>query len=606
MKEVYIPCTTNEDNSSKWLSERKRNLYDFVPILDWLPKYKWKKWIQGDLIAGLTVGIMHVPQGMAYASLAGVAPIYGLYSSFFASIIYMMFGTSRHISIGVFAVASMMVGASKARLAPSHEELALSNRTSFPLGKYVEPLEFTSALTFMVGVLQIVLGLSRLGFLATYLSDPLVSGFTTGAAAHVFTSQLNKIFGVTLPRHEGVGMLLKMIHDVMYSLRQTNGVALVISIFGLIFLDVGRTYLNPLVKKYAPVPPPLELLLVIIGILMSVTFGLNENYNVSIVNTIPRGMPAPSIPRTDIMFLLLSDALCIAIVCYTFVMSMGKLFAKKHKYKTDATQELYAVGIMSIASSFFPVYPVGASLSRSSVCEMSGANTQFYNVFSSLLLLLVILFLGPLLEPLPMCILACIVIVSLKSLFLQVKELPRLWKICRYDFAIWVVACVATIVTDVTKGLLISVAFGLITVVIRQQWPSFTEEAVDDTPRTHIPPGVIIVKFDSPIHFVNVQYFIEKMTNTISKTPKQELLMGPEDRAILVDCSSIGYIDTMGLDALREVHSLAAKGNARIYYCAFNYGVREMIEDDEETSSDIPKTVFQPSIARACLELSRA
>ncbi|KIH49444.1 inorganic anion transporter, SulP family, partial [Ancylostoma duodenale] len=174
----------------------------------------------------------------------------------------------------------------------------------------------------------------------------------------------------------------------------------------------------------------------------------------------------PSIPNTSLVPHLIPDGIAIAVICYMFVMSMGKLFAKKHKYKTDATQEFYAVGIMSIASSFFPVYPVGASLSRSSVCEMSGANTQLYTIFSSTLLLTVILVLGPFLEPLPMCILACIVIVSLKGLFLQVRELPRYWRISKYDFAIWLVACLTTIFMDVTKGLIISIVFALLTIVL--------------------------------------------------------------------------------------------------------------------------------------------
>lgn len=329
----------------------------------------------------------------------------------------------------------MMVGAARLRLAPDAQSLlSNSSSTDYPLGEYVDPLVFTSALTLLVGVVQIIMGILRLGFLTTYLSDPLVSGFTTGAAVHVFTSQLNKVLGVKLARHEGIGMIVRMYRDMFLSLGSVNLVALGISIFGILFLDLGRTYINPLVKKVSPIPPPLELILVIIGVIFSMICNLDTSYHIKTVHEIPRGFPTPSLPRLNFLPALISDAIPIAVVCYMFVMSMGKLFAKKHKYKTDATQELYAVGIASVLSSFFPVYPVGASLSRSSVCEMSGANTQLYTVFSSLLLLTVILFLGPFLEPLPMCILACIVIVSLKSLFLQVKELPRLWKVSKYDF----------------------------------------------------------------------------------------------------------------------------------------------------------------------------
>ncbi|EYB84983.1 hypothetical protein Y032_0306g1988 [Ancylostoma ceylanicum] len=587
MKAVYEANSTDEPTKhakNKDKNEKRKSplriITSFMPILQWLPNYKWKEYFHGDLIAGLTVGIMHVPQGMAYASLAGVPPVYGMYSSFFASTVYMFFGTAMHISIGVFAVASLMVGACKLRMLPDHDDIS-GNSTSI-LGEGVGVMEFTSALTLVVGVVQIIFGVLRLGFLTTYLSDPLVSGFTTGSAAHVMVSQLNKVLGVKLPRHEGMGMLVRMVRDLILSIGSANITAVIISVAGILFLDLGRTYINPRVKRFSPVPPPLELILVIIGVILSVTLDLHERYHIAIVNTIPRGFPMPAVPNTSLVPHLITDGIAIAVICYMFVMSMGKLFAKKHKYKTDATQEFYAVGIMSIASSFFPVYPVGASLSRSSVCEMSGANTQLYTIFSSTLLLTVILVLGPFLEPLPMCILACIVIVSLKSLFLQVKELPRYWRISKYDFAIWLVACLTTIFMDVTKGLIISIVFALLTIVLREQWPKFTATHVDEIPPQHVPEGVSVLKFESPLHFANVTLFIDKISDLIassnaedfSSPPDCELGPVPKDiasspqkpgltnsnvpallsgKAIIVDCSAMAYVDSMGLDALKEV-----------------------------------------------------
>ncbi|KAJ1371713.1 hypothetical protein KIN20_033701 [Parelaphostrongylus tenuis] len=565
-------------------------LTSFMPILHWLPNYKWKEYIHGDLIAGLTVGIMHVPQGMAYASLANVPPVYGMYSSFFSSTIYMFFGTSRHISIGVFAVASLMVGACLIRFAPDPDPF--SGNSTTPIGD-VDPLVITSALTFIVGVIQILLGVLQLGFLTTYLCDPLVSGFTTGSAAHVLVSQLNKVLGVKLPRHEGAGMLIKMILDLVYSIPSANVTAVVISVFGILFLDLGRTFINPRVKRFSPVPPPLELILVIIGVIVSVILNLNEDYHVSIVNTIPRGLPMPSLPDISLLPYLISDGIAIAVICYMFVMSMGKLFAKKHKYKIDPTQEFYAVGIMSIASSFFPVFPVGASLSRSSVCEMSGVNTQLYTVFSSSLLLTVILSLGPFLEPLPMCILACIVIVSLKGLFLQVTELPRYWRICKYDFAIWLVACLTTILTDVTKGLVISLAFALFTIVLREQWPQFPTIQVDDAAPKHVPEGVSLLKFESPLHFANVTFFMDRINEVISTSRIEALLGG---RAIIVDCAAMSYVDSMGLDALKELYKDAKKNDIVLQYCGLNQKVLNVIRNDEILRASIPESVFRRSV----------
>ncbi|PIC28303.1 hypothetical protein B9Z55_020268 [Caenorhabditis nigoni] len=607
---VYQPCTTSDKEvvEKKPTSLIRQKLQQYIPILEWLPNYKWKEHFHGDVIAGLTVGIMHVPQGMAYASLAGVPPVYGMYSSFFASSIYMFFGTARHISIGVFAVASMMVGAARLRLAPdlplSASNASSVNPADYPLGEPIDPLIFTSALTLLVGVVQVIMGVLRLGFLTTYLSDTLVSGFTTGAAVHVFTSQLNKVLGVKLPRHEGIGMIVRMYRDMILSLGSVNFVALGISIFGILFLDLGRTFINPMVKKFSPIPPPLELILVILGVIISQIFNLHDSYDIKTVYNIPRGFPSPSIPRLDFLPALISDAVPIAVVCYMFVMSMGKLFAKKHKYKTDATQELYAIGIASALSSFFPVYPVGASLSRSSVCEMSGANTQLYTVFSSLLLLTVILLLGPFLEPLPMCILACIVIVSLKSLFMQVKELPRLYKISKYDCAIWLVACLSTVLTDVTTGLVISLVFALFTLVLRQQWPTFSNEVLhDETPRQHIPEGVEIVRFGGALHFANVTLFLDKMSESIGRVPEGESLI--EGRTIILDGSPIANVDTMGVDALRDVFNDSKKSGVQLFYCGLPEDVLSVLRNDENFSSVVPSSTFFSSIDQCLLSLSQ-
>ncbi|KAF1750434.1 hypothetical protein GCK72_016984 [Caenorhabditis remanei] len=608
MREVYQPCTTtiHTDKDTKPISPIRKKLQQYIPILEWLPNYKWKEHFSGDVIAGLTVGIMHVPQGMAYASLAGVDPVYGMYSSFFASTIYMFFGTARHISIGVFAVASMMVGASRLRNAP--ERLVIANTSTvvpdeyYPLGEYIDPLVYTSALTLLVGVVQIIMGVSRLGFLTTYLSDPLVSGFTTGAAVHVFTSQLNKVLGVKLPRHEGIGMIVRMYRDMFWSLGSVNYVALGISIFGILFLDLGRTFINPIVKKVSPIPPPLELILVIFGVIISMIFDLDTSYHIKTVHEIPRGFPSPSLPQLHFLPALVQDAIPIAIVCYMFVMSMGKLFAKKHKYKTDATQELYAIGLASAISSFFPVYPVGASLSRSSVCEMSGANTQLYTIFSSLLLLTVILIFGPFLEPLPMCILACIVIVSLKSLFMHVKELPRLYRISKYDFTIWLVACLSTIFTDVTTGLVISLVSSLFTLVLRQQWPTFSTEVLhDETPRQNLPEGVEIVRFGGAIHFANVTLFLDKMAESIGRVPEGETLI--DGKTLILDGAPIGYVDSMGVDALRDVYRDAQNCGVQVFYCGLPEAVLSVLCNDENFCSVVPSSTFFASIDRCILSI---
>uniref|UniRef100_A0A915E772 SLC26A/SulP transporter domain-containing protein n=1 Tax=Ditylenchus dipsaci TaxID=166011 RepID=A0A915E772_9BILA len=249
------------------------------------------------------------------------------------------------------------------------------------------------------------------------------------------------------------------------------------------------------------------------GIVFSQVFDIKELHHVKIVDHVPEGLPVPSLPRLDLVLYLWKDAISISIICYIFVFSM----------------ELYALGICQIISAFFPVYPSGASLSRSSLCEMTGAKTQLHALFSSSLLLIVILWLGRLLEPLPMAVLSCIVIVSLKSLFLQFKELPKLWKISVVDFAIWVVAFLATVFIDVTSGLIISVAFVILSVVVREQWPKFHK--IYATPNKDIfrpaelykdlvavdEPVCTILRFEAPLHFANSSKFVDRCSEVMAE-----------------------------------------------------------------------------------------
>ncbi|KAH7705163.1 sulfate permease, partial [Aphelenchoides avenae] len=328
----------------------------------------------------------------------------------------------RHSSIsssapqGTFAVVSMMTHAVKTKMLAANLEGA--NATLAANGEAgvgsVDVLELTSSLTFGVGVFLTLMGIFRLSFLTRYMSDPLVSGFTTGCAVHVFMSQ--------------------MLYDDVLALPNANLYTIGIAAVGIVFLSLGRDYVNPWFKKRYRIPLPLELFLVIVAIGASQLLNLELNYGVKIVKHVPQGIPSPSLPNFALLRTIWPDALAIAVICYMFVFSMGQLFAKKHKYQIDANQELYALGFGSLLGSFFPIYPAGASLSRSSVCEMAGAKTQLNALFTTTLLFIVIAALGPLLEPLPMTVLACIVMVSLKSLFLQVTELPRLWTISKFDF----------------------------------------------------------------------------------------------------------------------------------------------------------------------------
>ncbi|KAH7701038.1 sulfate permease, partial [Aphelenchoides avenae] len=243
-------------------------------------------------------------------------------------------------SLGTFAVVSMMTHAVKTKMLAA--EVEGGNSTLAANGEAGvgadDVLELTSSLTFGVGVFLTLMGIFRLSFLTRYMSDPLVSGFTTGCAVHVFMSQVPKALGVKTPPRSGNGMILKMLYDDAMALPNANLYTVGIAAVGIVFLSVGRDYVNPWFKKRYRIPLPLELFLVIIAIGASQLLNLELNYGVKIVKHVPQGIPSPSLPNFALLRTIWPDALAIAVICYMFVFSMGQLFAKKHKYQIDANQ----------------------------------------------------------------------------------------------------------------------------------------------------------------------------------------------------------------------------------------------------------------------------
>uniref|UniRef100_A0A158Q396 Sulfate_transp domain-containing protein n=1 Tax=Dracunculus medinensis TaxID=318479 RepID=A0A158Q396_DRAME len=396
-------------------------LFGFIPILHWLPKYKIREYLLNDLIGGFTVGIMHVPQGMAYASLAGLDPINGLYTSFFPPLIYMFFGTSRHISLGVFAIVSLMVGSTNIRVTEEINQFAITQN----LTTLVDGLRYVvTALTLCVGLIQIVMGLLRLDFLTQYMSDQVIKGFTTGAAVHVFVAQLNKLIGVPLSRHSGFGKLFKVIRDLYEELSSANMVTITISTINIIVLYVCKNYLSVRLKKVSRIPVPFDLIIVIIGLIISKVLQLETSYNVQVVGNIPIGLPSPAMPKLSLFPYIWSDALAISIIVIVVGVSMGSLFAKKNNYAIDIRQEFYAMGLTECGSSLFPCWPAATALARSVIYESAGTKTQVHAII--LLRIIKLYFL--------VCILSSVIIVALKGIFIQFLELETLWLQSKIDF----------------------------------------------------------------------------------------------------------------------------------------------------------------------------
>merc|ERR1719320_320987 len=493
-----------------------RSLLDFVsnrlPVLKWLPKYK-KDYLFGDTIAAATVGVVRVPQGMAYALLASVPPVYGLYSCFFPVILWFFFSTSKHTSVGTNGVICLMISnligkyfdvpgvisvASSTNITvdgvqqnisalPSKYLITDSNVTYFNMNlkdNYTKDLtkEFNTnavalamSASFIVGIIQLIMFCFRLGFLTTLLPDPVIQGFTTGASFHVAMSQAKYLFGLStyVKREPGFGELFVTSRKIFNNLGHTNVVDLIISLVSLPMLLLFKHINQKYKKQLRNVPIPIEFFLIVIATTLSGFLEFEDKSNVSTVHEVPLGFEYLfKYPKyMDKAGEILKDCVVMALISVAVSLSLTKIYSDKHDYDTDANQEIFSLGFSNTVSSFVGSFAVAASLSRTAIQESAGGKTQLVSILSSTIMLCVLLFMGSLFEPVPKSVLACIIISALKSFFMQFSVLPNLYRVCKTDFVVWIVTCSAVVIVGVDNGLFIGMFFAIAVLLYRLQHP---------------------------------------------------------------------------------------------------------------------------------------
>nr|AGV55623.1 sulfate transporter Ci-Slc26a alpha [Ciona intestinalis] len=561
----------------------KNAVQSVLPVTRWIPKYKIKNQLLGDIAGGITVGIVHLPQGMAYAILASLPAVTGLYVSFFPVLIYAIFGTSRHISIGTFAVISLMVGAVIDKKVPQPicsnviDTVTSSPTTvSFPTtysdvmtvdvtgttGFVTNPSTFSDvtssdittkpnvvvpsscqadydrrkievavALSLAVGLIHVGMYIFRLGIITLYLSSHLVSGFTCGAAFHVMTSQIPKLFGLNIPRNSGILAIIYTYIDVFKNIASTNVATLILSAICIIFLVIGKE-INQRFKKRLPFPFPWEILVVIFSTIASYFGFLNLNYGVTVVGNIPRGIQM-TVPQGSDLASVIGDAIPIAVVIFAIAVSLAQMFAVKHVYETDSNQELLAYGLANIFGSFFSCFPAATSLSRSSIWEETGGSSQVTGLISSVVVLIIMLWIGPLFESLPEAALAAIIIVNLKKMLLQFEQLPSLWRVSKLDATVWSVTWLAVVLLGVDLGLAVGVGYSLLTVIFRTQIanggvvvPVGETGVYRNTKRfngNEVDSSTLLFRFPSPIYYANHQRFKSQLSAALGFEPALEV-----------------------------------------------------------------------------------
>lgn len=528
-------------------------LKKYVPSLEWGARYS-RNDLRGDLSAGLTVGVMLIPQGMAYALIAGLPPIYGLYASFVPLLLYALLGSSRQLAVGPVAMVSLLVAAGVAPLAGGDAE------------RYIM---LSLALVTIVGAIQLVLGLARFGFLANFLSHPVLAGFTSAAALIIGFSQLNHLLGVDLPRSNYV-------HEILWSAIEQAG-----EIHGLtLLIGLGSIALLIGLRRWKAQLPGALIVVVVTTFLVGL-LGLDEQ-QVSIVGDVPGGLPAPVLPLVswqDVQALIPS-ALIISLVGFMESIAVAKVYASRHRYEVDANQELVALGMANLGGAFFHSYPVAGGFSRTAVNDRAGARTPLASVISAALIGLTLALLTPLFYYMPNAVLAAIVIVAVAGL-VDVKEALYLWRTNRYDFGLMALTFVATLTLGIEEGILVGVVASMLlvlyqssrphTVVMGQLPESTTYRNVERHPEALVREGVAVVRIDSSLYFANAAHL---------KDTLRSLLDGREKslRAIVFDMYPVNDIDSTAIHALTELVEELHQAGIDLYVAGAKGPVRDALE----------------------------
>ncbi|MDH3493285.1 MAG: solute carrier family 26 protein [Acidobacteriota bacterium] len=536
-------------------SRSKISFSELLPIAEWLPGYK-KSDLAGDMLAGLIVAIMLVPQSMAYAMLAGLPPQVGLYASIVPLVAYAAFGSSKVLAVGPVAMVSL---------------LTLSSVGAYARGGTAEFIALALLLALIAGIIQLAMGAARLGFFVNFLSHPVLVGFTSAAAIVIGVSQLKHIFGISVSRTE---QPYQAIGEIISALPGTNSVTLTIGILSIGLLIYFRSFLaKQLLRLRVPeniaasIGKAGALVVVLLGTAFVWLLGLDMANSVKIVGAIPTGLPPLTIPDLNIedVTALLPAAMIISLVGFTESISIATTLASRRRQKIDANQELIALGASNIAASFTGGYPVTGGLSRSAVNAGSGANTPLSSIITAVLIVVTVLFLTPLFYFLPQAVLGAIVVVAVAGLF-DLKSFVHIWRYSKTDAIALLATFFGVLLFNIEVGIGIGVGTALVLYLYRTSRPhiavvgrvgktehfrNINRHKVDVCPETHA------VRIDESLYFANARSLENTLLNAVAENK--------ELKNIVLICSAVNQIDSSALETLERVIDELRSAGVRLF-----------------------------------------
>jgi sulfate permease, SulP family len=507
-----------------------------IPAIAWARHYPRER-LRGDVIAGLTVAVMLIPQGMAYATLAGMPPVTGLYAAIVGILAYAVLGTSGALAVGPVAITSLLTAEGLARVTgtddPSYAALA-------------------ALLALLVGGILLLLGLLRMGVLVNLLSHPVISGFTSAAAVVIAFSQAKDLLGLDIGRQTRVVDTLRGVVD---NIGDTSLTTLALGVAAIGLLVAGR--------RYAP-RLPMALVAVILGSLVTWGLSLHER-GVAILREVPSGLPAPALPEMSagVVAELMPVAVIIAIVAFAEGVAVAKAIARKTRETIEPNQELLATGAANAAAGAFSGFPVAGGFSRTAVNYQAGARTPLASLITAGVLAMAVLWLTPLFFYVPNVVLAAIIVVAVLGL-IDVGDALQTFRLRRHDGVTLAVTFLATLLIGIELGLAIGVGFSLAVFIWRSSNPHATELGrVEGTTEyrnvnrwpTRTADDVTILRVDGPLFFANTKMLEDRVQALVAERPNLD--------AVILDASATTDIDASGAHTLHALASdLAATGIA--------------------------------------------
>lgn len=517
----------------------------FLPCVRWMRIYRVRDYLQLDLMAGASVGVMLVPQAMSYAKLAGLHPIYGLYSGFVPIFVYAIFGSSRQLAIGPVALVSLLV--------------------SNVLNGIVDPsdhkqyTELAILLALMVGVLECLMGLFRLGWLIRFISHSVISGFTTSSAIVIALSQAKYFLGYTVA---GSSKIIPLITSIIEGAGDFKWPPFFMGSIILAML-LSMKHLGKTRKDLRWLRAAGPLTAVVFGTIFVKIF---HPASISVVGEIPQGLPRFSFPREfQHATSLIPTAVLITGVAILESVGIAKALAAKNGYELDANQELFGLGVANVCGSFFSSYPTTGSFSRSAVNHESGAQTGLSGITMGVIMGCALLFLTPLFSDIPQCALAAIVVSAVMGL-VDYEEAIFLWHVDKKDFLLWMITSTVTLVFGIEIGVLVGVGFSLAFVIHESANPhvavlgrlpgTTVYRNILQYPEAYTYSGIVVVRVDAPIYFANISYIKDRLreyesndSSTRKKGPDVERI-----NFVIIEMSPVTYIDSSAVQALKDLN----------------------------------------------------